>query len=101
MFLRAPANFGSGHQTAESFLVLLYCVMVVGPTSCITCVLMFREYNASIVGVLKSFQLAFFKVPALLMSISPSYIGQFHIGEHLMAKNNLQNSLQFLVLMYR
>ena len=27
--------------------------------------------------------------------------GQFHIGEHLMAKNNLQNSLQFLVLMYR
>ena len=74
VFLRAPANFGSGHQTAESFLVLLYCVMVVGPTSCITCVLMFREYNASIVGVLKSFQLAFFKVPALLMSISPSYI---------------------------
>ena len=48
MFLRAPANFGSGHQTAESFLVLLYCVMVVGPTSCITCVLMYRENNASI-----------------------------------------------------
>ena len=48
VFLRAPANFGSGHQTAESFLVLLYYVMVVGPTSCITCVLMFREYNASI-----------------------------------------------------
>ena len=47
-FLRAPANFGSGHQTAESFLVVLYCVMVVGPTSCITCVLMFRVYNASI-----------------------------------------------------
>ena len=48
MFLRAPANLGSGHQTAESFPVLLYCVMLVGPTSCITCVLMFREYNASI-----------------------------------------------------
>ena len=28
-------------------------------------------------------------------------VGQFHIGGHLMAKNNLQNSLQFLVLMYR
>ena len=27
--------------------------------------------------------------------------GQFHIGEHLMAKNNLQNSLKLLVLMYR
>ena len=27
--------------------------------------------------------------------------GQLHIGEHLVAKNNLQNSLQFLVLMYR
>ena len=27
--------------------------------------------------------------------------GKFHIGEHLMAKNNLQNSLQFLVPMYR
>ena len=75
MFLRAPANFGSGHQTAESFLVLLYCVMVVGPTSCITCVLMFREYNASIeLEFLWSIQLAFFKVPALMMSISPSYI---------------------------
>ena len=24
VFLRAPAKFGSGHQTAESFLVLLY-----------------------------------------------------------------------------
>ena len=29
MFLRAPAKIGSDHQTAESFLVLLYCVMVV------------------------------------------------------------------------
>ena len=48
MFLRVSAKFGSGHQTAESFLVLLYCVMVVGPTSCIICVMMFREYNASI-----------------------------------------------------
>ena len=27
-------------------------------------------------------------------------LGQFHIGEHLMAKNNLQNSLKLLVLMY-
>ena len=45
---RAPAKIGSGHQAAESFLVLSYCVMVVGPTSCITCVLMFREYYASI-----------------------------------------------------
>ncbi len=44
--LRAPAKFGSGHD--EYFLVLFYCVMLVGPTSCITCVLMFREYNASI-----------------------------------------------------
>ena len=25
-------------------------------------------------------------------------MGQFHIGEHLMAKNNLQNSLKLLVL---
>ena len=48
MFLRAPAKIRSGHQTAESFLVLLFCVMVVGPTSCITCVLMFREYYASV-----------------------------------------------------
>ena len=28
-------------------------------------------------------------------------IGQFHIGEHLMAKNSLQNSLKLLVLMYQ
>ena len=48
MFLRAPAKMGSGYQTAESFLVLLFCVIVVGPTSCITCVLMFREYYAAI-----------------------------------------------------
>ena len=31
------------------------------------------------------------------VDIEPS----IHIGEHLMAKNNLQNSLKLLVLMYR
>ena len=46
---------------------------------------------------LKGFNL----VPNLYLVVNLNAGGQFHIGELLMAKNNLQNSLKLLLLMYR